>query len=94
MNIDDQLAYYEHRVKQGELEHSKAPPSIKQSIYDSKVLPYKQILRQVRLKAGLTVCWGDSACLAFPDSKCAVGQHETCKQHVRTTCILCESKQS
>ena len=88
MNLDDQLIYYEKRVKQGEELHSKASPGMKQHIYDSAVFPYKAILRQVRLKAGVPICWGDAACLASPTSKCVRGLHETCKEHART-CFLC-----
>lgn len=79
MSLDDQLRYYEARVKEGEKAHSEAPPGVKQHVYESKVLPYKAILRQVRLKAGLLICWGDVDCVEYPDSKCAGGKHETCK---------------
>ncbi len=88
MSLDQQLRYYEERVKEGEKAHSEAAPGIKQHVYESKVSPYKAILRQVRLKAGLLICWGDVGCDAYPDSKCAGGQHETCEEHTHS-CFLC-----
>lgn len=88
MTIDDQLAYYERRVKEGENEYALSAPGIKQDIYDSRVRPYQLILRQVRLRAGLAICWGDYACLKYPDAKCAAGDHGTCKAHAQT-CFLC-----
>jgi hypothetical protein len=90
MNLDEQLQYYEERVKQGERAYSKAPQGIKQRVYESEVLPYKVILRQVRIKAGVPVCWGNVECLTYPLSTCIAGKHDTCEEHSQT-CFLCQS---
>jgi hypothetical protein len=88
VNLDEQIRYYEEKVRLGEKTYSKASPGMKEHVYASVVFPYKAILRSVRLKAGIPICWGNVECLAYPSSKCAAGQHEACKEHEQS-CFLC-----
>jgi len=88
MNLDEQISYYEEKVRLGEKTCSRASPGLREHVYASEVFPYKAILRCVRLKAGVPICWGNVECLANPLSKCAAGDHETCTEHEHA-CFLC-----
>ena len=57
--------------------------------YSRDVVPYKGIVRLLRLKAGQAICWGPDACLERNLGLCAAGKHETCKQH-SNDCLLCQ----
>jgi hypothetical protein len=60
-------------------------------VYRRDVVPYKQIVRAVRLKADQPICWGAADCLDQTLSHCAAGKHETCKQHAND-CFLCKAE--
>jgi hypothetical protein len=58
-------------------------------VYLRDVVPYKHIVRNIRLKAGEPICWGATDCLDQPVSQCAADKHETCEKH-KDTCYLCK----
>lgn len=60
-------------------------------VYWRDVVPYKHIVRAVRLRADQSICWGATDCLEKILVICAAGKHETCKQHART-CLLCKTE--
>lgn len=58
-------------------------------LYQQDVVPYKHIVRSLRLKADQPICWGAPDCLDKNATyMCAAGKHETCKQHA-SECFLC-----
>jgi hypothetical protein len=60
-------------------------------VYWRDVVPYKYIVRALRLRASQAICWGSSDCLDLLLSRCAGGKHETCQRH-RDGCFLCEAE--
>lgn len=46
------------------------------------------IVRELRLRAGMTVCCGEVDCMENPDSLCMEGEHPTCAAHI-DCCFMC-----
>ena len=46
------------------------------------------IVRELRLRAGMTVCCGEVDCLEHPDLRCMKGEHPTCTAHT-DCCFMC-----
>ena len=89
--IDELIAQWEKALELAEEHHKKnVPATLRESQYWKDVVPYKYILRSVRLRADIPICWGAVDCLETPLQQCTAGKHETCKQH-RETCFLCEA---
>jgi hypothetical protein len=90
---DDILRYWEEKTAwheqrwQSDWGHNMTMGS---SIYWKDVAPYKSIVRAVRLKAGIPICWGAPDCLEQSLAKCAAGEHEACARH-KMSCFLCKA---
>lgn len=59
--------------------------------YWRDVVPYKHIVRMVRLKKGIPLCDGATDCLESNLGLCDAGKHHACREH-SSSCIFCRSK--
>jgi hypothetical protein len=87
---DDWIAYWERALERAEERLKDVPATFREARYWQDVVPYKHILRSVRLKADMPICWGASDCVETHLQQCVAGKHETCGKH-RHTCFLCEA---
>ena len=86
MNTEQQLIYWGELLKRAEDLYEFLPDA-----YWREIAPYKNMLRQIRLRAGIPICWGAADCLEKADVKCSAGEHETCGDH-SSTCWLCKGE--
>ena len=90
MNDDEIVVWAEESLKRTEKRYEETSGPYTKSFYLENVVPDKHILRMVRLKADLRICWGVVDCVKTPVQRCEAGEHETCADH-RDNCILCEA---
>jgi len=88
MTADEWMQHWEDAVKRAEKNLEDVPQTYRELEYWRGVVPYKHILRNVRMKAGLAICWGAVDCLDYPVAQCLNG-HETCAKH-KDLCFLCK----
>ncbi len=76
MMTDFLIAFWEKSLARAKEQIKDVPEPFRENRYLRDVLPYRHILRMVRLKAGIPICWGTD-CMDTPLTLCAVGKHET-----------------
>jgi hypothetical protein len=86
VNTEQQLIYWGELLKRAEDQYEFLPDA-----YWREIAPYKHMLRVIRLRAGIPICWGAADCLEKADIKCSAGKHETCGDH-SGTCLLCKGE--
>ena len=86
------LAFWEERLEKAEEQFQNVPATLRESQYWKDVVPYKNILRSVRQRANIAICWGAVDCVEIPLQQCKAGKHETCEKH-RDTCFLCKASE-
>jgi hypothetical protein len=84
------IAYWERKLQKIEELCALASPQHRKSFYSERVVPAKHILRTVRLKADVPICWGASDCVEIADQQCKAGKHTTCETH-QDGCVLCQA---
>jgi len=83
------MEYYEALVRADDEQLARTSPNLRDRVYrDQGMWEHRAILRQLREKAGISVCWGAVDCLREATSLCKAGQHETCQEHINC-CYLC-----
>src|SRR5689334_17008564 len=95
-NFEDQLRYWEDQLAKAEANWRRRtiPATLCDVHYWQDVVTYKGIVRTVRVKMGIPICWGAVDCMRSPNAKCSAGAHECCDEHISTTCILCKPSSS
>ena len=90
---DDWIGYWEKALEKAEEQFMSVPESLRESRYWHDVAPYKNIVRLVRMKANVSICWGAADCVKTALVRCEADKHEACEQH-RYNCFLCEANES
>lgn len=93
MSRDNWVGYWEDALKRAEKNLESIPQTYKEIEYWRGVVPYKHILRSVRLRADLPICWGAADCVENPTKQCVEKKHDTCGEH-QATCFLCKAEAS
>lgn len=91
MNTDDQVRFWEGELKKAEERWKDVPAPSYEIHYWRDIVPYRHLVRMVRLKADLPVCWGAADCVKYAYQKCAAGKHETCADHC-ASCLRCREE--
>ncbi len=92
--MNDQVALWEEVADRKEREWksvwgSSSNPEMASLHYHRDVVPYRQLVRLARTKAGHSVCFAALDCLSMNvTTKCAAGKHDSCSEHANT-CVLC-----
>ena len=90
MTPDELLKFYEARVRADAAHLASISPGLKDRVYYDGMYQNKVIVRHVKLRADIPICWGAVDCLDYPVTRCSGNQHETCQAHVGS-CFLCPS---
>lgn len=85
------LQYFEGIVARHDKERAQYSESMQQLVYWKDHVPYRHIVRMLRLKGDLPVCDGAVDCLDINVVRCPAGKHTVCKAHLNT-CYLCEAQ--
>lgn len=89
MLLDELISYYEGLVRAADARLAELPESLRsRAYYDMGAFQYRGILRELRLKADIPICWGAADCVEYPKTRCQSLQHETCVKHAGS-CFLC-----
>jgi hypothetical protein len=95
--MDDQVALWEEIADRKEQEWKRVWGGNKETgplVYWRDVVPYKNLVKLARVKAGLDVCFGAFDCLSKNiTTKCASGKHGSCSDHA-ATCVMCAGGRS
>jgi hypothetical protein len=90
MTGDEWIKHWEDAVKRAEEKLEQVPASYQELGYWRDVVPYKHILRSVRLRADVPICWGAADCVEYPLEECAAKKHESCAKH-QDSCFMCKA---
>lgn len=85
------LRYYEAIVATHDKEREAGSIPKDAFRYWQEHVPYRHILRMIRLEYGLPVCHGAADCVETKVAKCMNGKHSTCKDHAKS-CYLCKAE--
>ena len=89
VNINELLDYYERAVKRDREASARLPQSLRERAdYDQGYFHHRVLLKLMRERAGIDVCYGAVDCAVSPATHCKIGEHTTCVAH-RETCYLC-----
>lgn len=89
ISIGPLIEYYEALVRADDEQLVRTSPNLRDRVYRNQGMwEHRVILRQLREKAGISVCWGAVDCLKDPTSRCKTAQRATCQEHINS-CYLC-----
>ncbi len=63
----EDIHFWESVLERKEAEFRELPEGVRELAYWRDVVPYKYLVRVVRLKAGRPVCWAAVDCLTYPN---------------------------
>ncbi len=87
------IEYWEKALGKAEEHFESVPEALKDSRYWHDVAPYKNIVRLVRMKSEVPICWGAADCVKTNLVRCEADKHGACEQH-RYNCFICEASGS
>jgi hypothetical protein len=86
------LRFYENTVARHDKERAEHKFMQDGLYYLREHVPYRHIVRVLRMQSDIPICFGAFDCLDAAVAKCKNGKHSVCPDH-SNTCFLCKAEE-